>query len=405
MKKAFLFLLTMGGLGLVSLALFLVVNNFSTQPGTIQVTILPRYTPSFLPISQPTGPSATQMVAPTEATPTKVQPATPPFFANIAPPTNVFPHTSAIGAMTYDRERGEAVLFGGQQLWKCDFCDETWVWDASAWQLMTPINKPQGRMSFGFAYDGARKVSVLFGGQIVKSGGAQVPMEDTWAWNGMNWVAQYTSKTPGISLRPLMVYDAGRKNLLLYGGVQPQGRALDPSTRTWLWNGTDWEERKPTVNPGPATLQSAGIAYDAARQAVVIWNGSTWTWDGSNWQKKSPSQSPSMMNGMVMGYDEAHQQIVLVGKTVTSQPGQEKTETWVWDGVNWTAILENFPVEGASGENMIYDSKQGLLIIFTLSGDKFGGKTRTALAWTGRTWVNLYEAPADPIGERPTSQP
>jgi len=52
---------------------------------------------------------------------------------------------------------------------------------------------------------------------------------------------------------------------------------------------------------------------------------------------------------------------------------------------------------------MIYDSKHNTLILFTLCGGKFLGKTRTALAWTGKSWEKLYEAPADPVGTQPNS--
>lgn len=404
MKKLFLYVMAIGSIGCIGLIVLILLYNFFLPGKAGQTANSKLLTSPTTTVIQPSHTTSTQTVTRTDIIPTIASTPTSALIATIPLPTQMLPHTYAVGAMTYDRERGEAVLFGGQQLWKCEYCDETWIWDPTTWRMVEPINKPQGRNGgFRLAYDDNRKVSVLFGGTIVKPDGSQIASDDTWVWNGADWIIQNIPTTPGVHLSPLMVYDASRKNILLYGGNQPQGKAIHPLTDTWVWNGVAWVEKKPSTNPGPASLLSAGIAYDAAREVVVLWNGSTWTWNGADWVKQNTSHTPSFMNGIVMGYDEAHQQTVLVGRTVTSEPGQEKTETWLWDGVDWTFVSDNFLVNDASGENMIYDSKHNTLILFTLCGDKFLGKTRTALAWTGKSWEKLYEAPADPVGTQPNS--
>lgn len=399
MKKLLPYILVIVSISCLGLFVFLLVYRVGQsgiseqQIGAVQVT------------SVPTKYVHAQANNPTEVLSTPPNTPTPTSLTKIPPPTTMIPHTNVAGSMTYDRERGEAVLFGGQQLWKCDFCDETWVWDATTWVKLEPNNRPQGRSEFGFTYDATQKVAVLFGGMVAKPDGSQIVVDDTWVWNGVNWIQQNPSTTPGVYLSPLMVFDESRNKILLYGGTRPQGRAVNLMTDTWVWNRMTWEEQKTSVNPGPAFFLAAGMAYDSSHQVVVLWNGSTWTWNGLDWTKQMPSHSPSQMNGIVMGYDETNQQTILVGRTVTTEPGQEKTETWIWDGEDWTSVPEDFPVKGASGENMIYDSQHNALILFTVSGDKFAGLTRTALAWTEQAWVKLYEAAADPIGTRPTSNP
>ena len=78
------------------------------------------------------------------------------------------------------------------------------------------------------------------------------------------------------------VYDAGRGNVLLFGG---NNIAFDLN-ETWIWNGVNWTQLSP---PNSATARSyANLAYDAARNVVVMFGGDdvardTWTWNGTTW--------------------------------------------------------------------------------------------------------------------------
>jgi DNA-binding CsgD family transcriptional regulator len=335
--------------------------------------------------------------------PTQSFTPTPTSQAKIISPAEMFPHTNVIGSMVYDRERGEALLFGGQKLWECDYCNETWVWDETTWKKIEPKNTPQGRSEASLVYAANNKTVVMFGGGS-GTGRENGFLNDTWLWNGLDWNKQVTDSSPGNRYRPLMVYDFARKKTVLYGGEQAQGRALIPLYDTWTWNGMDWKEQKTVSNPGVAFRLAAGMVYDTVHQIIVLWNGSTWTWDGTNWNKQNPVHNPPLyMTGIVMGYDEEHEQTILVGSIIGSGSGQAKTETWIWDGQDWKLATGDLPA--GSGENLIYDSRQKVLILFALSGDKFAGITRTLLYWTGSNWVEVNQSSANPIGERPTSHP
>ena len=90
----------------------------------------------------------------------------------------------------------------------------------------------------------------------------------------------------------------------------------------------------------PATSPSArdghAMAYDVARQRVVLFGGNsltsifsdTWEWDGSNWTLRSPTTSPSERFGHAMAYDVAHQRVVLFGGA-GSWP-KAYSDTWLY---------------------------------------------------------------------------
>ena len=69
------------------------------------------------------------------------------------------------------------------------------------------------------------------------------------------------------------------------------------------------------------------MAYDAARQRVVLFGGfggghlgDTWEWNGTNWTQLTPSTSPTARNAHAMAYDAARQRVVLLGGTKRSSP-------------------------------------------------------------------------------------
>ncbi len=59
------------------------------------------------------------------------------------------------------------------------------------------------------------------------------------------------------------------------------------------------------------------MVYDVASRRVVLFGGSalsdTWEWDGSNWTKRTPTKSPSARSYHAMAYDVARQRVVLFG--------------------------------------------------------------------------------------------
>ena len=101
-----------------------------------------------------------------------------------------------------------------------------------------------------------------------------------------------------------------------------------------------WVPLFPSTNPA----FGACIAYDEARQQTVLFSGNdrsgaevsqTWIWDGGNWSQKLPAHSPLPRSLCAMAFDAAHGQVVLFGGRPAADDG-DFADTWTWDGNDWT---------------------------------------------------------------------
>ena len=63
------------------------------------------------------------------------------------------------------------------------------------------------------AYDGSRNEIVLFGGS---NGGGY--LNDTWTWNGTNWIQKTTATAPIARFLPKLVYEPIRRAAGQFGG-------------------------------------------------------------------------------------------------------------------------------------------------------------------------------------------
>jgi hypothetical protein len=69
-----------------------------------------------------------------------------------------------------------------------------------------------------------------------------------------------------------MAYDAGRKLIVLFGGI-----GVTILSDTWLWDGRDW-----AIGPqGPSARFSCAMAYDPANDEIVLYGGRTSRADGT----------------------------------------------------------------------------------------------------------------------------
>jgi hypothetical protein len=129
-----------------------------------------------------------------------------------------------------------------------------------------------------------------------------------------------------------MAWDAARQRVVLFGGFGGLARLSD----TWEWDGATWTQRTPVASPPGRNWHA--MAYDAARQRVVVFGGGnrmslpsddTWEWDGATWTQRTPAASPPARDGHALVYDSARQRVVLFG-------GRNHSDTWEWDGTTWT---------------------------------------------------------------------
>jgi len=183
-------------------------------------------------------------------------------------------------AMVYDSARKRFVLFGGVD--SSQYFDQTWVYTNNgvlgAWALLNPPNRPPARAGHAMVFDTQRNVVVLFGGENLQLPGQFTfkQYEDTWEFDGNNWTQRSPANHPVRRVRHSMAWDGARQVTVLFGGTRPPDSdpfTIDEYNDTWEWNGTDWVQvQLPSV---PLARQQHALAYDSQRGKVVMFGGTS----------------------------------------------------------------------------------------------------------------------------------
>ncbi len=244
------------------------------------------------------------------------------------------------------------------------YFNDTWIWRGTRWEEQSPTLRPEPRFETAMAYDSARREVVLFGGvdqhsprtvstpwatvRVYPDASSQLGTEafyrDTWIWDGRDWTQRSPGLMPPERACHAMAFDAARKQVVLFGGLDRQGKLLND---TWVWDGSNWRKMNPANIP-PARHWHA-MAYDSHRQQVVMFGGlsgkdalgDTWIWDGNNWDKAEPSGDvPEARFEAGMDYDPYQKRLVLISGYVQDPTGKGTTanDSWTWDGDHWTKL-------------------------------------------------------------------
>ncbi len=257
-------------------------------------------------------------------------------------------------AMTYDRMRKRCVLFGGRSN-SIMAQDDTWEWNGVYWAERLPAVRPLRRMDHSMVYDSHRGVVLLFGGDI----GLVWPSgrDDLWSWDGSNWVELVSSTRPTARCLSAMSFDTQRGKAVLFGGNG--GLFVGETDDTWEWNGNNWIQRIAVTSP-PARYGHA-MAFDERRGVTVMVGGQaagakfndTWEWDGFDWTQAHPRTMPGSAQAVTLAWDRARERSVLV------KPGLR--ETWEWDGTDWVLSATAGPTD-EHGMAAAYDEARGEMI-------------------------------------------
>ncbi|MBI2945238.1 MAG: hypothetical protein HYY25_13675 [Candidatus Wallbacteria bacterium] len=172
-----------------------------------------------------------------------------------------------------------------------------------------------------------------------------------------------------------------------------------------------------TEQPGadqPPRRQNSALAYDSARQRVVLFGGGasgygvlndTWEWDGSSWNQRqantaSPgSNQPSGRQGHSLAYDGTRKRVVLFG-------GNLLNDTWEWDGTNWslrqagdTANPGTDRPPGRVDHALAYDGARKRVVLF--GGYQSTNTSNDTWEWTGTSWSLRQADTASPGANQP----
>jgi hypothetical protein len=154
-----------------------------------------------------------------------------------------------------------------------------------------------------------------------------------------------------------------------------------------------WVQRQ-DIGPSPRT--NHGVAFDSARQRVVVFGGDpggppladTWTWDGSLWTQVADT-GPSPRHGLSLTDFTARQRLVLFGG---ASGASLLGDTWTFDGTDWIQVADTGP-QARSGHAVAFDPIQGFLVLF--GGDN-GAPLGDTWLWGDQGWTQVQDVGPSP---------
>jgi hypothetical protein len=293
-----------------------------------------------------------------EATPPQNAPAATAWTERIPPSC---PPARTGAAMVTDDARHQVLLFGGSASPLGQVppaLGDTWIWDGAAWSERHPNPAPPARTGAVAAYDAARSVVVLFGGEGLDDKGAPVAFDATWTWNGSAW-KRLAPKTapPGLPLAS-MAWDPGGRSVILVTSTTPQ------AAQTWSWDGAAWTQLHPHTTPPQGSLVAAP---DLGGLLLVSPTGadgqpSTWSWAGADWHRLGVPGTPALTGAAVAYQAAAHRVVLFAGDCPTGHCPSDAT--WVFDGRAWTQVPSASTPLPRSGAALAPDPNHPGLVLF-----------------------------------------
>ncbi|MBI5511265.1 MAG: hypothetical protein HY903_21090 [Deltaproteobacteria bacterium] len=216
------------------------------------------------------------------------------------------------------------------------------------------------------------------------------------------WLHATPEPSPVARGGAVVAYDEARDVVVIYGGAS--GGML--VNEVWEHDGSRWQV-SPAVNPSARAY--GGMAFDPGLEKVVMFGGwyidpgattatvlsDTWAFDGDVWQQLA-SGGPVPRELFALAYDRDRERLLLFGGfgvSTPSTPTGELGDTWTFDGSSWTSIYVTGPAARV-GAAMAFDEAQGEMVLFGgYSGIEYFADT---WAFDGAAWRQRSSEPAPP---------
>ena len=281
--------------------------------------------------------------------------------------------------MVFDSRRQITVMFGGRN-WPANTAtnSNTYQYTSKGWnQIITP-HAPPGRFWSAMAYDDHRQRIVLYGGQTNSN-----TFGDTWEFDGSDWTSVSTVHSPAAQSGISMIYDSCRQKTVLF----------DRQGRTWEYNGGDWTNITTAATPPARNL--AAMVFDPGNCRALLFGGGpnsgpsnalsdTWSYDGTNWTQINVATTPPGRWAHAMAFDTSRGRIVLFGGYGPAYPaGADNGDTWEFDGTTWAQVVPQNAPPSTEQTAMVYDQSRARIVMF-------GGWGSPAQAWEytpGPVWA------------------
>jgi hypothetical protein len=302
------------------------------------------------------------------------------------------------GTLAYDSARQVVVLFGGRKADNSGDLNDTWEWNGADWLERSPQHVPPARTAAAMAYDAKRRRTVLMGGHAWSGS----TLSDTWVWDGRDWESAPYSPVrfaEGASA----AYDAAAERVVLFGGVVSPSGTYDANTR--LWDGLTW-----TLTPPPAAPahRLSEMTLVSTPQRVLLFGGipysgpannTLWTWDASRtWNEvPTPATAPSKRAGHSAAWDSVRQRLVVFGGDSRDPSTTRVTnDTWEWDGTAWAQRSPATQPDARMAQAMAFDAARHVTVLFGGVSFADGALLHDTWTWDGTTWTQRTSATAPP---------
>ncbi|MBN2494900.1 MAG: hypothetical protein JXR96_09950 [Deltaproteobacteria bacterium] len=278
--------------------------------------------------------------------------------------------------LAFDESRGYALFFTEESHMNAGFT----VSPAGDWSRLLPTPQPGGIDVYrgGFVFDTQASELRLFGESASDFAG--------WRWDGDMWRPLDLQGADEIYTPCCVAYDASRHATVVF------------SSRTFELVGDSWTERPSSESPP----QSGAMAYHAGLGRVIYFGGvvgfleyadETWEWDGSEWRVLPTGSSPPGRRDGGLAYDEARERLVLFGGSgMVAEHTQLLRDTWELSGGDWRLVDSDGPENLHGTPKMTYDPNRHRIVMWAEQGDE------DARVWEldGSTWVGTDPPPDSP---------
>lgn len=233
------------------------------------------------------------------------------------------------GSACVDTVRGVVLLFGGADA-SGQALGDTWQFDGTGWQQLAPGNGPSPRQSAAMAFDAPRGRAVLFGGAAP----GQAPDDETWEFDGATWSRRSVANAPTARQGHVMTHDPVRGRTILFGGLAAGSTSFN--SETWEWDGADWNRiATPTLPsaalfPAMTFFDAHGVAVLTGGTGAASQRPATWAFDGTDWHPGPAAPAGfTGRQGHAIAYDAAREMVVLFGGASIGAGGARPLDdTW-----------------------------------------------------------------------------
>ncbi|HEX9243524.1 MAG TPA: hypothetical protein VF875_13865 [Anaeromyxobacter sp.] len=257
------------------------------------------------------------------------------------------------------------------------------------------------RADVGVAHDPVRGCRVAFGGTGWDGCDAGFYCGQRESCQGKAWQSPTVTDpegdgNPSLGFDLPLVFAGGRGATVLFDG-----------TDLWEWNGSSWRRfvmTDPEGDGNPAPRTGHAIAYDEARQRLLLFGGvtspggaflgDTWETDFRSWKRVctgcvAGTSAPAARSAHAMTYDPVRKVTVLVGGRLSSTPTYD-AGTWTWDGAagTWTRRCNTgtcATVSQRESTTLAFNPLLGHAVLF--GGSVSGGYNGATYEWDGSAWT------------------